>query len=67
MADSMAQKSFFISNLFSTFTKSNNKTLSKMKNIVTLLIGDFNQSDIIPFIKQVAFLVGAITLFSLLS
>jgi hypothetical protein len=38
-----------------------------MKNIITLLIGDFNQSDVIPFLKQVAFLLGAITFYSLLS
>lgn len=31
-----------------------------MKNIITLLIGDFSKADIIPFAKQVAFVLGAI-------
>jgi len=39
----------------------------KMKNIITLLIGDFSKADIIPFAKQVAFLVLAIAFYSILS
>lgn len=31
-----------------------------MKNIIKLLIGDFSKADIIPFLKQVAFVLGAI-------
>jgi hypothetical protein len=39
----------------------------KMKNIITLLIGDFSKADIIPFGKQLAFLVLAIAFYSILS
>jgi hypothetical protein len=38
-----------------------------MKNIITLLIGDFSKADIIPFLKQVAFILAALTFYSLLS
>jgi hypothetical protein len=37
-----------------------------MKNIITLLIGDFSKADIIPFAKQVAFLVLAIAIVSII-
>jgi hypothetical protein len=37
-----------------------------MKNIITLLIGDFSKADIIPFAKQLAFLFGAIAIVSII-
>jgi hypothetical protein len=37
-----------------------------MKNIVSLLIGDFSKADIIPFAKQVAFILGAIVIVNII-
>jgi hypothetical protein len=38
-----------------------------MKKFITLLIGDFGKADIIPFLKQVAFILAALTFYSILS
>ena len=38
-----------------------------MKNIITLLTGDFSKADIIPLLKQVAFILAALTFYSILS
>jgi hypothetical protein len=38
-----------------------------MKNIITLLIGDFSKADIIPFAKQLAFILAALTFYTILS
>jgi len=45
--------------------QSNRINLIKMKNIITLLIGDFTKEDIVPLIIQVTYLALALSIITI--